>query len=358
MGHLVDTDSSDYEDANSYDAPNQASSDDCIPEISDSVTDDEMDSQFLRAINENSSLNEDSYQQTIIKKLNQLEEDDVSGYNKVKNDPVEHLQKRIDKYWGYDWYKLHPKLKVVDNLQILKKSMNSIYGRQTILISMGIQYYEHNFKYLTEIGLSIYDPRGQQLMMTPNSLNIHIKIDDNQDLQNKNFIPNKSAYFNGKTSLLLNLDESLDLVQGLLDFYLSIDDWPCSIIGHSLNSIIKKLEFQGVKFPENIDHYDTKEIFLLSGDEYTDHSLMNALKVVNLPYAHLRNAGNDAYYTFLLATKLCDPDSREYYRLDDWQPEIVTDGGPVGKRKNSDKAIVIECRGALEAIDIVMGHDK
>lgn len=346
MGALVDTDSSDYADAYESNSENNQS---------DSQTDNELDSQFLRTTSQSSSYSKDNhYHQTIMKRLKKFDSQQPVP-TKLNEQFIECIQKRIDDYWHYDWYKLHPKLKDDHNLQILKNSMSSVYGRKSIIISLNVQYYEHNYKYLTEIGITVYDPRGNQLMMTPNSINIHIKIDDNQDLQNKSLIPNKSAYFNGKTSLLLNLDDAIDFVQGLIDLYLSIKQFPCCIIGHGLNSILDKLIYQGLKFPKTLLKYDTKEIFLLSGDEYTDASLMNALKVVNVPYAHLQNSGNDAYYTFLLATKLCDPDCREYYKLDDWQPEIVTDGGPTRKRKFSDKSIVIDCRSVLEAIDVVLG---
>lgn len=293
------------------------------------------------------------YARAILRRLKVIEQENLSRFNNHSNEAIAFITERILKYWGYNWYELHPKLKYDDNLKLLKLGMNAIYGRQSIIISIEVGYYEHNPKFLTELGLSIYDPRGQQLTMVPNSTNIHIKIDDNKLLKNKDFLPNKSAYFNGKSTLLLNLDETINFVQALIDYYSSIENWPCCIVGHNLKSILAKLKFQEILIPDRLQKFDTKQLFLISGDKYTDTSLMNALKVVGVPYAHLRNAGNDAYYTFLLATKLCDPDSREYYRLDDWQPEIVTDGGPLNKRKFSDKSIIIECN-ALEAIDIVL----
>ena len=358
MTHLVDTDSEEYDDYSSgysshYVPVSEGSFDESHSDGFSEDRDDDYHSGGSESDLNFSGDDDDTYRDQILHLFRRLHREE-NQFNKVENRPVDQLERRITSYWSYDWYEDHPTLKNQDKLQLLKDTMSLIYSRRTIVISIDVGVYEHSQKYLTEIGLSIYDPRGQQLMMTPNTTNIHIRIEDNKDLRNKDFIPNKSDYFMGGSTLLLNLDEAIDLTQGILDHYSTIKNWPCCLIGHSLKSTIDKLEYQGVEFPEDVNELDTKEIFMLSGDKTTDSSLRNALRVVNLPHAHLRNAGNDAYYTFLLASKLADPDAREYYRLDDWNPGKITKRGPTRANKFSDKSVVVNCKSAVEAAKFII----
>lgn len=76
----------------------------------------------------------------------------------------------------------------------------------------------------------------------------------------------------------------------------------------------------GVNFPTGYQTIDTNHLCRISHGR-ANISLKKALEAVDIPYAYLHNAGNDAYYTLLLAMKLCDPQSRVRYGLDIFVPD-------------------------------------
>lgn len=83
------------------------------------------------------------------------------------------------------------------------------------------------------------------------------------------------------------------------------------MMGHDLMSDLRWLSLIGVRFAQNMRKLDTKIVFAYTHG-HNGASLKNALIAAKQPHAFLHNAGNDAYYTVLLALKLCDPGARHY----------------------------------------------
>ncbi|KAK6201656.1 uncharacterized protein RJT21DRAFT_76837, partial [Scheffersomyces amazonensis] len=162
-----------------------------------------------------------------------------------------------------------------------------------------VEAFEMNTNLITEIGISIYDPREQFTSMVPTIHNIHIKIQENFDYPNGRFVPNHGMNFNGGTTYLMKLHSAATFTQGLINHYFiksrSGDVRTC-LIGHDVKGDIKWLNTLGIKFPNNVPIIDTSILFSMSQGK-NGTSLKNALIRVQIPHAFLHNAGNDAYYT-------------------------------------------------------------
>ncbi|EGW30219.1 uncharacterized protein SPAPADRAFT_158820 [Spathaspora passalidarum NRRL Y-27907] len=197
------------------------------------------------------------------------------------------------------------------------ENMRSVYGRKSILFSVDVEAWELDTNIITEIGIAIYDPRDQQVAMIPTFQQIHIRIKENLYKLNGRFVPEHASNFNGGVSYIMTKYEAGSFVQSLVDYYFSKtkQDIGSFLVGHDLPGDIKWLTTLGVKFPSNLSRLDTVHLLALTlGKQGT--SLGNALNMVKIPHAFLHNAGNDAYYTLLLAMTLCDPQCRIKFNLD------------------------------------------
>lgn len=212
------------------------------------------------------------------------------------------------------------KLKLKSKIQQVKKHMERVFTRTSVLFCIDVEAWEHNQRYVTEIGVSIYDPRYQELALIPNIKTYHIVIAENRDVYNGEHVPDHRENFSGGTTYILSLNQTRSLLQDLVDHYFGpVFPLHCSLVGHDLRGDLKWFENIGVDIPNNVRKLDTQTLF-----SYTHGldgaSLKNALRTVNQPFSFLHNAGNDAYYTILLALKLCDPNVRELTRIDYLKP--------------------------------------
>ncbi|GEQ71532.1 hypothetical protein JCM33374_g5216 [Metschnikowia sp. JCM 33374] len=237
------------------------------------------------------------------------------------------------------------------DIQILEDHMNRVFTRRNILFCIDVEAWEHNQEYVTEIGVSIYDPRPQKLALTPDIKTYHILINDNRDVKNGNFVPDHSSNFSGGTTHILSLKQSRALLQGLINHYFVEPHVPnCILVGHDLRGDIKWLNKLGVSIASDVRKLDTQTLFSYTHG-LAGASLQNALRTVNQPFAFLHNAGNDAYYTIMLALKLCDPKVRRLTGID-----FFKDGEARGKPRykkaatNKSKFSTASVNGLLNQI--------
>lgn len=214
-----------------------------------------------------------------------------------------------------------PQSRLVDptRLKQVKDEMERVFRRQTILFCVDVEAWERDTKQVTEIGVSIYDPRGQELALTPVLKNIHIIIAENQRRKNGRFVPEHSGNFSGHTSHLLSRSDACSYLRWLIDVYFHAD-FECTLVGHDIRGDVKWLAELGVELPRTAPLLDTQRLFAASHGKH-GASLKNALVAVQQPFAFLHNAGNDAYYTVLLALRLCDPAVRRKTQLDVQPPD-------------------------------------
>ncbi|EMG47412.1 putative transcriptional repressor [Candida maltosa Xu316] len=228
-------------------------------------------------------------------------------------------QNIIDQYVASNQHFItNPRLANHATRDSLVSLMRQVYGRSSILFALDIEAWEIDTNIVTEIGISIYDPRDQQVSLIPSTIQIHIRIKEYLDKTNGRYVPNHAQNFNGNASYIMTQTEAALLTQSLVDYYFvkpKRSGTSCYLVGHDLRGDVKWMNSIGVNFPDDHLSIDTNQLFRIShGKE--NISLKRALGTVEIPFAYLHNAGNDAYYTLLLAMKLCDPQSRVRYALD------------------------------------------
>ncbi|KAK6465994.1 good for full dbp5 activity protein 2 [Scheffersomyces coipomensis] len=241
------------------------------------------------------------------------------------------FQSIIDDYFVNNNFKHHPSLSNAHQLNYLRSCISQVYGRKSILFCIDVEAYEMNTNIITEIGICIYDPRDQLTAMMPTINQIHIKINEHFDKFNGRFVPNHTVNFNGGTSFVMPITQAATLTQSLINYYFfetRNNDIRTCLIGHDVKGDIKWLNTLGVKFPENVPIIDSHKLFALTQGK-NGNSLKNALTRVQVPYAFLHNAGNDAYYTLLLVMRLCDPQCRRSFSLDVMKPLDINKEGIV-----------------------------
>ncbi|KAI5960764.1 uncharacterized protein KGF55_004334 [Candida pseudojiufengensis] len=208
------------------------------------------------------------------------------------------------------------------------EDLKLIYGKQSILFSLDIEAWELNTNEITEIGISIYDPRFSSITTTAHIHNYHIKIKDHIHRNNGRYVPNHSDNFVGGETLIMSKYNAGILCQALISYFFDHgiinNGMPSYLVGHDLKGDIKWLNQLGVKLPKIYKTIDTSFYTKISKGGKNPHSLKTSLKLLNIPHSFLHNAGNDAYYTLLVALKFMDPFYRISLNLD-----ICLDATPV-----------------------------
>lgn len=220
--------------------------------------------------------------------------------------------------------------------QHFEKCLRSVYCKETILFSIDVEAWERETNFVTEIGLSIYDPRNQLASMIPSFKQVHIRIRENFNKLNGRFVPDHSQNSINGTSYVMTKKETVKFVQVLIDFYFNIPSFPAALVGHGVTGDIKWFSNLGISFPPNFKIVDTQMLYSLTKGEQGS-SLKKALRKVDIPYAFLHNAFNDAYYTLVLAMKLCDPNCRVLYQLD--APKGIEEPSGSTRRQQKQKAV-------------------
>ncbi|EGV65604.1 hypothetical protein PSN45_003617 [Yamadazyma tenuis] len=212
-------------------------------------------------------------------------------------------------------FKRHPKLHNPGAFSMLKHWVEQVYGRKTVLFCVDVEAWERDITKVTEIGVSIFDPRKQEDAIVPTLMNFHIRPKEHNHMKNGRYVPDNSMRFAGDVTHIMTMEDSIRFVQYLIDKYFNDSSISCSLVGHDLHGDIKWLRTLGINFPENAARLDTQVIIGFSSERQM--SLVNSLVALGIPYSNLHNAGNDAYYTLLLALKVSDPITRQLFGLDD-----------------------------------------
>ena len=224
----------------------------------------------------------------------------------------------------------------------LEKCIRLMASQRAICFCLDIEAFETNQNVITEIGISIYDPRENMVpSMVPITKNYHLIIEESLELRNQKWVCDyKDCYLLGE-SYVLSLKECVHFIQSLINYYLvpvTEEDktWSRAFVGHHVSGDLKWLETIGVKFPGrgyegHLDHTlllaetpGDLDVFILDTEQFyrksygeKGSSLGKILRLFEIPHAFLHNAGNDAYYTLHLFMKFCDVNFRKISGMDD-----------------------------------------
>ncbi|ODQ82789.1 hypothetical protein BABINDRAFT_28248, partial [Babjeviella inositovora NRRL Y-12698] len=198
--------------------------------------------------------------------------------------------------------------------------VQQVANRKTVLFCIDVEAFERNTKCVLEIGISIYDPRLQENAMFPVIHQFHILLKETLKMKNGAFVPNNRDNFLGGDSLVLSCENAATLVQLLINHYF-VDlpqknpGYETALVGHSVKGDVTWFQSLGISFPQELLILDTKDVWVASqGDKGCN--LGKILQRLRVNHSYLHNAGNDAYFTLILAMMLGDPSTRIHHELD------------------------------------------
>lgn len=225
-----------------------------------------------------------------------------------------------------------------DNLRDLRYWVDNIYGRTMVLFCIDVEAWERDNSIITEIGISVYDPLEQEDAMMPSINSFHIIPREHASYKNGRYVPDHSRFFAGNATHVMDLEDAIVFIELLIMKYFEEHPLPCCLVGHDLKGDVKWLNTLGISFPERHNRLDTQR--LLSYSTGQKNSLTNCLRLLEIPHSHLHNAGNDAFYTLLLALKASDPVSRGRFSLDD--DDLLDIVKPTRNKKGACPQIEVE----------------
>ncbi|CAG61440.1 uncharacterized protein GVI51_K05687 [Nakaseomyces glabratus] len=248
------------------------------------------------------------------------------------------------------------------NFDYLTNCIKLLNSDRAILFSIDIEAFEFDTKIITEIGISIYDPRENLYSTAPITRNYHLIVSEVLQLRNSKFVCDyKDCYLLGE-SFVMPLKECCAFVQALLNYYMkpSTDNertWSRAFVGHNIKGDIKWLKDIGVDFrdigepagelrPYKEEADKNEPVYLLDTEKLycanygrKGSNLGRILQLLEIPHAFLHNAGNDAHYTLELLKRMCDVQYRELKRLDDLE-HIATKIEKLNKRAKEEPKIL------------------
>jgi len=208
----------------------------------------------------------------------------------------------------------HPILSHDLPFNYLQDVMKIVNSSTHTLISIDCEF-QGRKKLPSEIGISIFNPKRQDLSIMPNLSTHHIIVSDHYDFETTT---NATDTFLSGRSMLIPEVEVLKFIQLIIDSIFNQED-KAAFVGHSVNADLKSLCALGIKLPETFTSIDTFYLYACShGFRRNTTSLGGVLNRFNIPHGFLHNAGNDAYYSLLVLLKLTDPMFRKSNKLDDY----------------------------------------
>lgn len=239
------------------------------------------------------------------------------------------------------------------SFEYLEQAIRMVFSQRTICFSIDVEAFEFNTNVITEIGISVYDPRESVFSTVPNVRNYHLIVGESLQLRNRKFVCDFKDCFILGESMVMSLVNCVEFIQSLINYYMvpvTAEDatWNRAFVGHNVKGDLKWLGNIGVEIPRKLDHaltvhkrsgkasvppnpaatpgpttsaavavLDTEKLYQVCFGN-RGCNLGKVLRLLRLPHAFLHNAGNDAHYTLKLLLHMCDINFRRHTQLDDF----------------------------------------
>jgi len=210
------------------------------------------------------------------------------------------------------------------SLDSLKEALLLLHPRTRPLVAVDCEAYEHGHNKITEIGIAILKPQSTTVSQIKA---IHIIIKEHLHKRNSKYVPDNKDKFLHATSYIMKEKDAISTLKLVLDKYITAQDGV--LVGHSISSEIKYFKSLGIELLPTVKMLDTLKLHKLGRSN--GGSLGGCLKLLGLPCSYLHNAGNDAYYTLLVALSYCDPVVRIQKNLDIYSSSEFTEKYPHDK---------------------------
>ncbi|CAN3356548.1 hypothetical protein DICA3_F22342 [Diutina catenulata] len=192
--------------------------------------------------------------------------------------------------------------------QKVKEAISVVQMRGLPLVAIDVEAWERASEKVTELGISVYDPR-KSTGRFPHIRTTHLIIKENHKYFNSRYVPDKKHQYNGMVSYVMAQAECAKFIQKLLTGLGS----EFAFVGHQFDGDISWLRSIGIHIPE-VPVVDVGKIFQQSRS--AGGTLHGVLDFCDVPHANLHNAANDAYYTLVAALAITDPDFRQLKKMD------------------------------------------
>lgn len=238
--------------------------------------------------------------------------------------------------------------------EMLTNGIEWLANRSKVFVCLDLEFWEMNNAYLTEIGISVYDPTqiplDRPLPIIPKIKACHYVVDEHKTKVNGKFVPNNMFKFSYGQTLVMPLNQCKVAVDEILASLAKNNN--LVIVGHGVSGDLQMLVKQGCKIPAH-QVLDTSTIWRATRKDGFG-SLSKLLEYFNIPHALMHNAGNDAYLNLYLFLVLCDPEVRHDMKLDETQdPEEYKLLNPHPQRKRGRRRDVPAAFRETEASDAV-----
>ncbi|SCV02927.1 LANO_0G01090g1_1 [Lachancea nothofagi CBS 11611] len=222
------------------------------------------------------------------------------------------------------------------NFAYLSNAIRHLAAQRTVCFCVDVEAFERNTNVVTEIGISIYDPRESLFSTIPKFRTYHLIVAESLKLRNGKFVCDLKDCFLMGESYVMSLNNCVEFIQTLINYYMVPEtaaerSWDRAFVGHNVKGDLKWLESIGVNIPTDIDYelknkpqttnralvLDTERLFKGSYGS-KGANLGKILRLFEVPHAFLHNAGNDAYFTLKLLLHMCDIHCRKQMQMDDF----------------------------------------
>lgn len=201
-------------------------------------------------------------------------------------------------------------------LQAMKKAIES--GKIKRLLAFDVEAFEHNQKFLLELGAAVYEIPQDSASAPPTIEPFHFVMKENVKKKNGKFCANNRDNYSFGKSKFLPTNQVFSWLLG------QMKKPGTGIIGHNVSADLRYLEqaknFKetGARFPvpcdtpfhqkyfKGLSIFDTQAIFREVHLRPHEEKLEKLLIHYGIPHNYLHNAGNDAYFTLMTALKLVD----------------------------------------------------
>jgi len=192
-----------------------------------------------------------------------------------------------------------------DNVLSPEESVSLVQFKEFNLLSIDIEMYERKTSEITEIGISVYNPRYQKSALFPHIVCFHLIIKEFIKHRNGRFVPDAKKNNLTGISTVVTLSQAKGMVSSLLNRL----GPKTVIVGHGVQGDLRLLRKHGFPFPRPLQIIDTQKLWnnMYVGKSHKS-SLGYILDKLGIPHSFLHNGANDSYYTLVACLMLCSPD--------------------------------------------------
>ncbi|KAK9448408.1 uncharacterized protein V1518DRAFT_456566 [Limtongia smithiae] len=190
----------------------------------------------------------------------------------------------------------------------LEKEHEAVLGyfaeADKVLIAVDMDLWERSNDIITELGIAVWDLRESTSVDAKFTLLKHLVVKENIRYRNGTYVPNDTPYYDFGTSEIMPFDDCTVQIRALMDKYGD----RAVFVGHSVHADGRMMRRLGHRIGQQIPRIETISLWRYHAGGRRRAALDHALEGLEIPYMHLHNAGNEAYYTMRIVQQIYGTD--------------------------------------------------